>query len=294
MRLIKRQYKLKVRNSGDVTTAYNINVGIPSEYNIMLMKDKMPFEYLEPGNGFEEHVVIHMQYSRKMKVICSREDENGDKSFNEQIRIIREIVCMKIKCLKIKNFRGYKGEVKIDFDDFTAFVGKNDIGKSSVLEALDIFFNDGKGIIKQDKDDINKQALVEGDTDIVITACFEELPERIIIDATNETSLAEEFLLNAEGQLEIEKKYPNAGSAKVFIKAYHPTNVQCNDLLSKSDKDLKKIIDDNGIECPDRTRNAVMRKTIWEHYQDGLQLGLIGIDITKGETKSICYCFRRT
>lgn len=96
---------------------------------------------------------------------------------------------MKIKNFKIRNFRGYKGEVTIDFDNFTAFVGKNDIGKSSVLEALDIFFNDGKGIVKQDKDDINKQALAEGDTDIVITACFEELPERIVIDATNETSL---------------------------------------------------------------------------------------------------------
>lgn len=194
---------------------------------------------------------------------------------------------MKIKSLKIKNFRGYKEEVIVDFDDFTAFVGKNDIGKSSVLEAMDIFFNDGKGIAKQDKDDINKQALAEGDTDIVITACFEELPKRIVIDATNETSLEEEFLLNAEGRLEIEKKYPNAGSAKVFIRAYHPTNVQCNGLLLKTDKDLRKIIDDNGIECADRTRNAVMRKAIWEHYQDNLQLELIGIDITKGESKFI-------
>lgn len=35
------------------------------------------------------------------------------------------------KKLKMKNFRGYKEEVAIDFDDFTAFVGKNDIGKSS-------------------------------------------------------------------------------------------------------------------------------------------------------------------
>lgn len=145
-------------------------------------------------------------------------------------------VYMKIKNFKIRNFRGYKGEVTIDFDNFTAFVGKNDIGKSSVLEALDIFFNDGKGIVKQDKDDINKQALAEGDTDIVITACFEELPERIVIDATNETSLAEELLLNEEGQLEIEKRYPNAGSAKVFIRAYHPTNAQCNGLLQKQTK----------------------------------------------------------
>ena len=46
---------------------------------------------------------------------------------------------MKLKKLVIKNFRGYKGEVPIDFEDFIAFVGKNDIGKSTVLEALDIF-----------------------------------------------------------------------------------------------------------------------------------------------------------
>lgn len=194
---------------------------------------------------------------------------------------------MKIKKLKIKNFRGYKEEVSIDFDDFTAFVGKNDIGKSSVLEALDIFFNDGKGIVKQDKDDINKQALAEGDTDIIITAYFEELPERIVIDATNETSLVEEFLLNAEGQLEIEKRYPNAGTAKVFIRAYHPTNASCSGLLLKTDRDLRKIIDDNGITCNDRTKNAVMRSAIWSHYQHELQLSLTEIDITKGETKSI-------
>lgn len=53
---------------------------------------------------------------------------------------------MNIKKLKIKNFRGYSGETTVNFDDLTAFVGKNDMGKSSVLEALDIFFNDSKGI----------------------------------------------------------------------------------------------------------------------------------------------------
>ena len=48
---------------------------------------------------------------------------------------------MKIKNLKIKNFRGYCGEIAINFDEFTALVGKNDIGKSSIMEALDVFFN---------------------------------------------------------------------------------------------------------------------------------------------------------
>lgn len=83
--IAKGKYKLKVWNSGDMI-AYNIDVEIPSEYNIILMKDKMPFEYLEPGNSFEEHVVIHMQSSRKFKVICRWEDENGEKNSNEQIR----------------------------------------------------------------------------------------------------------------------------------------------------------------------------------------------------------------
>ena len=61
---------------------------------------------------------------------------------------------MKIKRLAIKNFRGYHGETSIEFEDLTAFVGKNDIGKSSIMEALDLFFNDGKGVIKLDKDDV--------------------------------------------------------------------------------------------------------------------------------------------
>ena len=46
---------------------------------------------------------------------------------------------MKIKQLKISNFRSYKEEVIINFNDLNVFVGKNDIGKATILEALDIF-----------------------------------------------------------------------------------------------------------------------------------------------------------
>lgn len=54
---------------------------------------------------------------------------------------------MRLIKFKIKNFRGYAKETSIDFDDLTVFIGKNDVGKSTILEALDIFFNDGKGTI---------------------------------------------------------------------------------------------------------------------------------------------------
>lgn len=55
---------------------------------------------------------------------------------------------MKLTKLIITNFRGYKNRTEVGFNDITTFVGKNDSGKSTILEALDIFFNDGKGCIK--------------------------------------------------------------------------------------------------------------------------------------------------
>lgn len=48
---------------------------------------------------------------------------------------------MKLYSLTLKNFRGYRNETTVLFDDLTAIVGKNDIGKPSILEAFDIFCN---------------------------------------------------------------------------------------------------------------------------------------------------------
>ena len=194
---------------------------------------------------------------------------------------------MKIKSLKIHNFRGYSGETSINFDDLTAFVGRNDIGKSTILEALDIFFNDSKGIVKLDKNDVNVESKSQGDTQISISVCFSDLPDRIVIDSTCETTLEQEHLLNSDGLLEVIKRYPNAGTAKVFIRALHPTNPDCTGLLLKKDADLRKIIDDKNIPCPDKTKNPVMRSSIWQHYAADLRLDTIDIDVTKGETKSM-------
>lgn len=58
---------------------------------------------------------------------------------------------MKIKKVILTNFRGYKSTTEINFNDLTVFVGRNDVGKSTILEALDLFFNEGKGTIKFDK-----------------------------------------------------------------------------------------------------------------------------------------------
>ncbi|MBX1934900.1 ATP-binding protein [Campylobacter lari] len=192
---------------------------------------------------------------------------------------------MKIIQVKIKNFRGYTNEAVVDFEDLTAFVGKNDIGKSTILEALDIFFNGG--VIKIDKNDINKECAKNGDDEIQISVVFDNYPRELVLDTSNLTNLEEEYLLNKNNKLEIIKKYPNAGSAKIFIKAYHPTNEECKNLHSLKITDLKKITKEKNIMCDNLTKSAELRKAIWKHYSDNLQLQEIEIELNKEDTKNI-------
>lgn len=194
---------------------------------------------------------------------------------------------MKISQIKISNFRGYKDETIINIDNLTVFIGKNDAGKSTVLEALDLFFNEGKGVIKLDKEDINKQGAREGNTNISIAVVFEEFPSSLVIDSSNKTTLRDEYLLNCDGKLEVIKTYANAGKEKVLIKAFHPTNSDCSDLLLKKQKELQTIVKQKDISCEDEKRNAIMRKAIWKHYGDDLQLENIEVDVSKEDAKNI-------
>ena len=184
---------------------------------------------------------------------------------------------MKIYSLTVKNFRGYRNEATIRFDDLTAIVGKNDVGKSSILEALDIFCN-SKPIHPIDKTDLNVEAASEGEFNVEITVEFTDFPETLVIDSTNETSLSEEYLLTSNGRLKVRKIYPNGGKEKTYFVANHPTQEECADLISLKQKDLRKRVEDLGLDC-DKTKNAEMRKAIRNYYQE--QLGDLSLQETE-------------
>lgn len=200
---------------------------------------------------------------------------------------------MKIKSVTIENFRGYQQKTVVSFGNLTAIVGRNDMGKSTIMEALDIFFHDGKGLIKLDKDDINKTGKNLGNNDVKISVCFTDIPESVVIDATNETTLADEYLLNKDGCLEVSKTFMNASttSVKVAIKANHPTNPLCADLLLKKQATLSSLIENLGVKCEDKRKNACLRKAIWNNYSssDELKLEDIEIDVNskEGDIKAI-------
>jgi len=197
---------------------------------------------------------------------------------------------MRIKRLVIENFRIFKDKTTIDFDDLTAFIGKNDIGKSTILDALDIFFNGKDAQGKLDKEDITKGS---ESPDITISVLFDDYPPKLIIDADVETSLEEEFLLNSEGLLELRKVYQNGDlkKEKIFIIASYPNQEKLKDLFSLKINELKKRAEELGVDLSNEDKRiaSVIRKRIRDKILEEEQVGYeeTKIPITEESTKQI-------
>ena len=191
---------------------------------------------------------------------------------------------MKLKQVRIENFRCYQ-DITVCFDNLTTIIGKNDIGKSSILEALEIFFNNET--VKIDPSDVNIHS--GGYKTVSITCDFTCLPESPILDAEAETNLAEEYLTISKDTLRIKKQF-DCSKAKptesVVIIANHPQLEGMDSLLSLKESELKKIVKDNGIESP-LSGNPTMRKNIWNHFGAGAKLQETEVPITLAGTKNI-------
>lgn len=164
---------------------------------------------------------------------------------------------MKLREIVLQNFRGYYNETRIPVDDLIALIGQNDVGKSTILEALDIFFN-------QTKIESGDKNILHTDEESVIGCVFDELPETIVLEEA-ETSLSNEYLLNEDGRLEIHKKYPANGKQTIWIYALHPSNEGFDDLLLKKNNELKtKIRSANLQNQANLTINSDMRRVLWQ------------------------------
>ena len=175
---------------------------------------------------------------------------------------------MRLKAVKIKNFRSYGEEIVVDISDFTAIIGKNDVGKSSVLEALEIFFN--QSLIKLDQQD----CCVHTDDDLVQISCvFDELPEEITIDARSRTSLASEYLTNEDDDFEVVKQYNCSNKTpkeSVWACAQHPTTEDVSDLLRLKNAQLKERAEqlNASLDGVDQRSNVALRNAIRETAQE--------------------------
>lgn len=189
---------------------------------------------------------------------------------------------MRLVSLEVENLRCYKSPVKVKIDNLTTVIGKNDIGKSTVLEALEIFFNNDTVKITQDDANIYNE-----NKKVTIICEFSSLPDKIILDSGVETTLQNEFLLTQDSTLKIKKVFDcskKSPSNEVFIIANHPTAKECHNLLELKEKDLQKIIKSKEIESALKG-NPIMRKAIWENEED-LKLQEVEIPVTKPKEDS--------
>lgn len=186
---------------------------------------------------------------------------------------------MRLENVSIKNFRCYQDEVTIQFDELTTFIGKNDIGKSSVLEALEIFFNNET--VKIESGDAN---VFSNEKKVTITCEFSDLPAELTLDAGAATTLAAEYLLTDAGTLKIRKVFDCKGSKPiedVSLLAHHPTAPGVESLLDLKEKDLQTLVKQRKLDAALKG-NPGMRHAIWAS-EPSLQLAEVAIPLSKGK-----------
>jgi len=168
---------------------------------------------------------------------------------------------MRLERLFVENFRCYGSELSARFGGLTAFIGKNDIGKSTLLEALEIFFN--SEIVKADVTDKN---IFSDGASFSITCDFSGFPPTLSLDAGAETDLATEYLLSAQGTLRIRKVFDCKSKKlvpEVYIVANHPTTQGVHNLLELKEKELQALVKENELKVPLKG-NPGMRKALWD------------------------------
>jgi predicted ATP-dependent endonuclease of OLD family len=118
---------------------------------------------------------------------------------------------MRIHSILIKNYRPFALE-EVRLGPLATIVGQNDVGKSNILRALQLFFEDKPKI-----EDCDVHDSANPDDDIVIEVAFTSLPEKVELEEGVETTLQNEMLVDADGHLRIRKTYPRSNLRKPNI-----------------------------------------------------------------------------
>lgn len=153
---------------------------------------------------------------------------------------------MKINKITIKNFRGIDKLENLAVSDINTFVGKNDSGKSTILRALDCFFDEKKF----DQKDVFKGKV--GDEKTSIEVSFESPVE------------IDDLALDSQKMITIKKDFEvvNGKTKSIsYYKCFDFTDKKYQDLWNKKEEDLSKLITELGVapEKSGRGKKNVIR-----------------------------------
>lgn len=194
---------------------------------------------------------------------------------------------MKLRQVRLENFRGIKGPFPVDVDDFTSIIGRNEVGKSTVLAAVAIFLEaDG---VKIDEGD----GCVDGDpAKVRITCEFDELPSSIVLDDSFPTSLKNEQVLTTNSRLRIRKEFDCTKKTikpNIFIECHsHPADADGNSLLVETLPNLKKKAKALGVELETgeapvkaKIRHAIVSRS------EAFSVGAVKFQLAKNESATL-------
>ena len=201
---------------------------------------------------------------------------------------------MIITKMYIKNFRGYTDQTIELYDDLNVIIGKNDVGKSTILEALEIFFNNET--VKLDIYDLNKKRTNDEDKEIVIQISFKIDYKKTYTIDTIPTQLSKEYLLDSDNYLTIRKVWNASGqsitknSLKTFLLSNYPINKFPIPLVCKKITDIRKDLSQfdasNDTSAVNKSICSSIRKAIYDfsNIEDtDLEEILIPIDADDGK-----------
>ncbi len=208
---------------------------------------------------------------------------------------------MRLKRLKLENFRGYTcGEINFD-TDMNVIIGRNDVGKSTVMDALEIFFNgsNSDSQVKIDIDDLNV-CCGEDNKQVKIICCFENIDNKeILVDTSNFTNLKEEYLYNEDGLLEIAKVWNcskakiGASDLRIYLNSTYPVLFD-KPLITLKIQELRKKLDELkdeivNYEEVNKNKSAEIRKALYAYQviNKEVEFSDTQIDITKEDAKNI-------
>lgn len=199
-----------------------------------------------------------------------------------------------LKSLHLKNFRGYKDALITFNDRMNVIIGKNDVGKSTILEALEIFFNSEQIKIEP----IDRNVCCSPDEKIEMTCCFTlDESAKTVVDASVPVRMDQEYLLNPDGQLEIlktwdcSKKSIGSKDIKTYIVANYP-NISDKPIICEKISSLKMIlkgcVSAEEYDVVDKTKASEIRQAIYsKKITEQTVFTPIEIDITQEGTKNI-------
>ena len=194
---------------------------------------------------------------------------------------------MLLKSVSLSGFRGYRNEIAIPIDaQTTTVIGRNDAGKSSLFEAMNIFF----GGAKLEPTDFT----VNSNDPVIVSCTFSDLPSSVVIDSDRSTSLAGEYLLTPAAELTVVKTWTRSKPAAptMAARANHPVFDDEIDLLNAKLpvlKTLAKTYQFPDSDIDDRRTSSAYRQAIWAAAlrDNTARLEEITVPLTSEDGKSV-------